>query len=277
MGIGSSSRREFFAVAATAFTAFSAVFLGGCGKQPQDEPDKPATDNESEWVEVVATFDPSSETVEFGSYPSTAEGDLAPIEWYVLAEKGSMRLLLSKRLLDAVPYNEESVDITWETCTLRAWLNGEFLQEAFSDEERALIAETEIANDPNPNFPDTPSGPPTLDRVFCLSLQEVERYLGVPQEDWTNFNSEGVPHPEINAEPTDWAVNRGVYVNVGYEYEGITSPAGGTYWWLRSPSADPDAVCTVEATPYGVVDTLGRRVDVHNFGVRPALWLNREP
>lgn len=65
------------------------------------------------------------ETVEFGSYPQTADNP-TPIEWLVLDEKGHRKLLLAKYALDCKAYNDEQEDTTWEACTLRAWLNSEF-------------------------------------------------------------------------------------------------------------------------------------------------------
>lgn len=53
------------------------------------------------------------------------------IEWMVLAVEGDEALLLSKYALDTQPYHDVEVDITWEKCTLRTWLNETFLAAAF--------------------------------------------------------------------------------------------------------------------------------------------------
>ena len=69
----------------------------------------------------------------FGSYPqdqlaSAANSqDKQPIEWRVLEVSGDKMLLLSEKILDAVPWHTTSQDltVTWETSAIRAWLNGE--------------------------------------------------------------------------------------------------------------------------------------------------------
>lgn len=57
--------------------------------------------------------------IEFGSYPYEADGTVAPIKWRVLDVKENKALLITDKGIDCKKYNEEEVDITWETCTLR--------------------------------------------------------------------------------------------------------------------------------------------------------------
>lgn len=47
-----------------------------------------------------------------------------PIKWRVLAVNGDDLFLLSDCNLDSHRYNENFLEVTWETCTLRSWLNG---------------------------------------------------------------------------------------------------------------------------------------------------------
>ena len=75
------------------------------------------------------------ETVFFGSYPYGEDGTEKPIEWIVLAKDGGKTLLLSRYLLDRVPYNDKSENVSWENCFIRKWLNEEFISKAFNDEE----------------------------------------------------------------------------------------------------------------------------------------------
>ena len=76
------------------------------------------------------------EHMKFGTY----QGE--EIEWRVIDaddENGKV-LLLSEYGLDAKPYNDEfSFVIKWEDCTLRKWLNEEFYEDAFTDEEQEKI------------------------------------------------------------------------------------------------------------------------------------------
>jgi len=62
--------------------------------------------------------------VEFGDYqqdPDRTEKE--SIQWRVFDIDGNNALLVSEYGLDAKPYNSENTDVTWENCTLRAWLN----------------------------------------------------------------------------------------------------------------------------------------------------------
>lgn len=98
------------------------------------------------------------------------------IEWRVLSQQGKMRLLLSEHIITEQPYNEQYVDSYWRDCTLRRWLNGSFLREAFTLAERTMILNTRVANLPNPKYR-TNGGPGSVDKLFILDLEEIERYL----------------------------------------------------------------------------------------------------
>lgn len=72
-------------------------------------------------------------TVALGSYEQ--DGDTSdgaePIEWRVLAVEGGRALLISEYALDAKPFNEDYDDGNgWDTSSLKAWLQGEFAQDA---------------------------------------------------------------------------------------------------------------------------------------------------
>jgi len=109
-------------------------------------------------------------TVTFGAW----EGK--PIRWRVADTSGKMRMLIAEDIVLERPYNELRVDSYWQTTTLRKWLNKEFLQEAFTPEQRMLVINTRRTNEPNEQFY-TNGGLPTMDKVFVLSKQELDRYL----------------------------------------------------------------------------------------------------
>lgn len=91
----------------------------------------------------------SMDTISFGSYPQTKNGGKKPIKWIILEQKGGEILLLSKYILDN--YYDERYDgsgnkITWDNCTLRKWLNEEFYNTAFNDNEKKKIVKSNIIN-----------------------------------------------------------------------------------------------------------------------------------
>lgn len=71
-----------------------------------------------------------SRYIKFGHYEqdNDASNGKEAIEWEVLGYEDGELLLISRYILDAVPYNYEWTDVTWETCALRKWLNDDFLQ-----------------------------------------------------------------------------------------------------------------------------------------------------
>lgn len=74
----------------------------------------------------------------FGKYEqdnNTSNGK-EKIEWLVLEVKDGKALVISKYALDCKPYNTSSTNVTWETCSLRNWLNNDFINSAFSATEK---------------------------------------------------------------------------------------------------------------------------------------------
>lgn len=94
--------------------------------------------------------------------------------WDILAIEGNKALLLSTNAVENMPFNEEDANVTWESCTLRRYLNEEFYN-MFSDEERAMILPVENENPSNEAY-GTPGGEKTIDKIFLLSLDEIETY-----------------------------------------------------------------------------------------------------
>ncbi|MEA4888475.1 MAG: DUF6273 domain-containing protein [Clostridiaceae bacterium] len=182
--------------------------------------------------------------INFGKY----EGFL--IEWQVLSAEVDKVLLLSVKSLDCKPYNEIQSDVTWETCTLRKWLNGEFVSGSFSQEEQSQILLVINKNPDNLKY-NIPGGRDTSDKVFCLSYDEVDKYM--PSEKYRMCC------------PTEYAKRQGVYACANK----------ACAWWLRSPGSI--ASMAEDINEYGTINHVGYDVDGDNNcmdGVRPALWLN---
>ena len=103
----------------------------------------------------------------FGAYEqdnNLANGN-EEIEWLVLARENNRLLIISRNALDSKPYNTEDVSVTWETCTLRTWLNQDFYNTAFSSEEQEMIPTVTVKAEKNNIYGPDP-GNDTQDRVF---------------------------------------------------------------------------------------------------------------
>ena len=184
----------------------------------------------------------TGDTLIFGHYDQdgNARNGTEGIEWIVLANDRSRCMMISKYGLDAKPYNTVEVDVTWETCTLRKWLNGDFLKAAFTAEEQAMLETVTVTADENPQS-DADPGNDTRDRVFLLSIEELEKYL--PSDD------------ERVCLPTDTAVENGICVWDDYIENGIDT----CWWWLRTPGNAPNYAADVYHL--GCLDLYGALVD----------------
>ena len=130
-------------------------------------------------IKVVTQYDINTlidefDTVKFGSYPQRdISGNIKDaIEWIVLEKQENKALLLSKYILDCKFYDDRLNDsekedkyIPWEECSLRNWLNEDFYNNAFNDDEKSKILITSLANNKD-------------DKVFILSLEEIKEYFG---------------------------------------------------------------------------------------------------
>lgn len=188
--------------------------------------------------------------VAFGAYEqdnNTSNGK-EDIEWLVLEVKDGKALVISKYALDRKPYNASYTDVTWETCTLRKWLNKEFINAAFSADEKAMIPTVTVPADKNPDYSTNP-GNATQDQVFLLSIAEANKYCSSDSA--------------RRCEPTDYAVANGAW----------ESDSGNCWWWLRSPGYVQNFAAIVYDC--GDVNFYDYYYDsINDIAVRPALWID---
>ena len=203
--------------------------------------------------------------VTYGTYPQTAaRNDSTPIEWLVLEydAKNNRVLLISRYGLDGQPYNSSLTAVTWETCSLRTWLNGTFLNKAFSKAEQGAILTTEVDNSGSQCYSgwSTNGGNNTRDKIFLLSYAEVNKHFKVTGEDSNNTKS--------RVAPTEYAIaRRGAYTSSSDKT--VDGSASGR-WWLRSPGGHQNAAAFV--LPDGSLSY--SNVGNSRLSVRPAFWLD---
>ena len=173
------------------------------------------------------------DTIKFGTYEQDYPvNGKDPIEWVVLDKTKNGIVVMSKYALDALPYNTESLeDLTWETCTLRKWLNEKFYYAAFNKTEKAMIRKTTVHNNDNPYY-GTGGGNDTEDKVFLLSVEDALK---------ESYGFEPCIANDINRRcaPSDYAIAQGV------EYKTIDYDKRVTSWWLRTPDSDDSKVALV--------------------------------
>ena len=208
------------------------------------------------------------DTVTFGSYPQGAEGEIAPIEWTVLdVDEDGYCVLISVYGLDAKQYNEEWTEITWEDCTLRAWLNGEFCAAAFNEDEQAKMKTVGLVNGDNTEY-GTLGGNDTEDRVYILSLSEVTEYYDIPRDDFWG------KHDELCCKATDYTSQHSPWVYDSEGFEIYSKYDGNCWWWLRSPGYDQHYASRVSYSGY--VYNSGDYVFFNRYAVRPFIRVKFE-
>lgn len=101
-----------------------------------------------------------------------------PIEWLVLSQENDKMLVVSKYCLDYLKYPDDwESKICWETCTLRNYLNSDFINNSFSEKDQQSIILNDNQNKASDDFYSTVDGNTTKDKVFLLSIDEVQKYL----------------------------------------------------------------------------------------------------
>ena len=201
---------------------------------------------------VVSTWD----CIYFGNYYQNSTTFKVPIKWRVLSVEGDDAFLLADKNLDVQPYNEEYAAVTWETCTLRKWLNGTFLDTAFTAEEQAAIKDITVVNDDNPAY-GTEGGADTIDKVYLLSIAEASN------------PAYGFYHL-FQLEASDTRVVK----NTLLVADKVKTDTGSepTNWWLRSPGTNIGH-CAADVHHNGDGCEFGEAV-YFELRVRPVLHLN---
>lgn len=221
------------------------VYLAGCGRNSE------VSDNVT--VEGRATSQTKlenqdiPESVTFGSYPKVSE-NAEPIEWIVVDQDENSVLLLSKHILASIPWHGNQEPITWDQSDIRTWLNGEFLNTAFSEEERSAMILSDLETKDDMNY-GTTVGENTRDTDFLLSASEALDLLDVDDR---------------RVSPTSYAISQGAYTNGD----------GNSAWWLRSPGMTETSPAYIASS--GEIGSRAHEVNETIIGVRPAIWVKSE-
>lgn len=194
----------------------------------------------------------------FGFYRQSSKAVKEAIKWRVLSVDGDDAFLLADQNLDCQLYHTESIEITWEKCFLRAWLNSSFYQNAFSSAEQAAIRTTTVENEANPYYK-TGAGKNTSDKVYLLSIAEASDPV-------YGFHSTFNENSDSRcAKNTDYVKGKGAFSSSVENY------TGNGLWWLRSSGSNLYSAVNVSDVGYGSAD--GGKVVIDNRAVRPALHI----
>jgi len=178
---------------------------------------------------TILTFTVIKPSVENLSAGLSITGKFGGIKWDVLEIQGGKALLLARDVLEGRDFYGAEKDVNWEDSGIRNYLNDRlatgFLYR-FTEETKARILVTSVHNE---------VGNDTLDKVFLLSVEEVERYL--PSQKSRVAKIEKTKQP----------------------------------WWLRSSGSNNTKAAII--TKDGEIRTDGKTVS-EKAGVRPAMWIS---
>ncbi len=189
------------------------------------------------------------DVITFGRYEqdNVLDNGQEPIEWIVLEVQEGKAWLMSKYCIEMVIFYPQRVPMFWGASDLRTWMNGDFLNTAFTAEEQELILTTTVKND-NPHGM-RGAGEDTLDKIYLLSKSEVLHFM-----------------PEMAdrvAYPTEYVKAQGCTLG---------DALGSCRWWTRTPGARKMDMCGMRVdgriSEYGMQD-----VDWPGNTMRPVMWI----
>ena len=210
------------------------------------------------------------------------EGNIIPFgkyQWRVLKTDGNSALIITESVIEQRAWHEEFIEVTWEYCDLRKYLNKQFY-DTFDPSDRMRIMETRITDCDNPWY-GTKWGNPTVDKIFLLSTTEVLQYYGDSGD--LNNNKRWRWHEEkenliVKCDDPDFT-DYGQCVNDQYNearkalYHKVYNAGWDErWWWLRSPGIHLRHTVVVVGKECALW-VCGSDVYSTEMGVRPAMWI----
>ncbi len=179
--------------------------------------------------------------IELGRYYFDDEDQMQPIRWKIIRMTNDKALLISCDVLDGKPFNTDVSTNLWKYSSIRQWMNKDFYDAAFSEEEKSRILTTMVY---------TERCGKTEDHIFLLSREEAQTY----------FSSNSARC----CKPTNYAKINGVYPSIN------PNSLGNCWWWLRTLCSNPRHACYI-----GYDGSLRNYAYVadDSAGVRPAMYV----
>lgn len=190
-----------------------------------------------------------------------------PIKWRVLEDKDGVVTLLSEYVLSGQKFATSGND--YSTSAVRAWLNEEFYNQAFSALEQEKILETEVDNssDTTASNKNGYACDNTVDKVYLLSYKEAKS---------TKYGFNYIYDTDDsakNARTSEYARALGLAVST------LKNSIGCANWMLRSPYASENSISIVKCLGTNVNDVINIIVQSaqasETYGVRPVIKINK--
>ena len=197
------------------------------------------------------------DTITFGTYEQDNDqsNGKEPIEWIVLEKSEKSILVISKYGLDYHEYTnvppvtfagnyviieEQSDLVQWQNSTMREWLNSDFMDEAFTSEDKSRLLATTFISEGNDEY---------SDKIFLLHDGEAEEFFPT--------------NAERRCKATEYAKAQGV--NTVQDY---------CMWWLSTP--DYDVYRGMGYQYDGSIFYITSNIILGNPAVRPVIFISLE-
>ena len=219
---------------------------------PESEPmgeAEPEAEKEPEPTEFsVGGFTVAADrlTVTGGSYEQDGNPDNGPetISWKVLNESDGVMVLISECVLDMVPYNSSYEGTDWDNSYVKAYLNGDFYNSAFTDAEKEIMIGEEYF-------------------VSLLSFEEVKALLPAEEDRMSQVT-------EYAKEKGVFYIDEETYELFGYKEKGVSEAMIGCgNYWLKDNG--PKLTEAMDVGASGIIRETGHDVGSKKDGIRPVI------
>ena len=248
---------------------------GGCGKEKVVDGETSETADMSNSQDIVVDKD----ALVLGEYDLDKDNKKEGIEWICLDVQDDKALLLSKYVIDEIPFHEDVENPTmWDNSMIRKWLNTEFIDNSFSETEQnailtSSISSREIESVYSPIQMIYTKEVATEDRIFLLSVADYLTYFPIEGYDYNGayaHSVEGIADVlyETNQSHVITQENLEPISDIK-EYTQDLIGAKGASWSLRDTSTryssvhDIDSLGAIYPSPISSLS-----------GVRPAMWVD---
>ncbi len=211
--------------------------------------------NNSATKETESNIKKKRKQLMLGSYYINDDKTKEPLLWDILEEKDGKALIISQKIIYAKNYG--SGTSKYDSSLVRNWINNDFYNVAFSENEKKRILITSVDNSASSTGETSNAFAcnNTTDKMFLLSVSEVGTYY--------------IGDRDRKAEGTPYAIQHGLY-------EPKVLDDKSSVWWLRSPF--PFSTYAYQINSSGMI--VNSHISSQSCGIRPACWVildNAEP
>ena len=219
------------------------------------------------YAKIVA--DPLYSNYTFSTGETITDGEIyyfkvEPIRWRILSEDGETAFILCDSIIEGMSYDAGKYN-NYAESNIRAWLNNEFYNTAFSKLQQEIILTTTVDNSAYSTGYDSNSNAceDTEDKVFLLSYREVTN------SEYGFLSDLSIGDTIRCMQTSDYSRATNVFVN-----RSSSSDYGVGRWWLRSPynSLTENVRYVNEQGSYNFTGA-----DGYAIGVVPAIWITLNP